>query len=40
MEQRAVFVIDKEGIARYVEYLPEAGQHPDYDKALAAAKAL
>ena len=40
MEQRSIFVIDKEGIIRYVEYLPEISQHPDYDKALAAAKAL
>jgi thiol peroxidase len=40
MEQRSIFVIDKEGIIRYVEYVPEVGQHPDYDKALAAAKAL
>jgi len=40
MEQRSIFVIDKDGIIRYVEYVPEVGQHPDYDKALAAAKAL
>jgi len=33
-------VIDKEGIVRYVEYVPEVSQHPDYDKALAAAKGL
>jgi len=40
MEQRAIFVIDKEGVVRYAEYVPEVAQHPDYDKALAVAKAL
>lgn len=35
---RAVFVIDKNGVVTYVEYVPEIGQHPDYDKALAAIK--
>jgi len=40
MEQRSIFVIDKDGIVRYVEYVPEVSQHPDYDKALAVAKAL
>lgn len=35
---RATFVVDREGIIRYVEYLPDVGQHPDYDKALAALK--
>jgi len=33
-------LIRRDGIIRHVEYLPQAGQHPDYDKALAAAKAL
>lgn len=33
---RAVFVIDKEGILRYVEYVPEISELPDFDKALAA----
>jgi thioredoxin-dependent peroxiredoxin len=37
---RAVFVIDKEGVVRYVEYVSEATNHPDYDAALAAVKAL
>lgn len=36
LEQRAVFVIDKEDIVRYVEYVPEIAQHPNYDAALAA----
>lgn len=33
---RAVFVIDKEGILRYVDYVPEISELPDFDKALAA----
>jgi len=33
-------VIDKAGIVRYAEYVPEVAQHPDYDRALAVAKAL
>lgn len=37
---RAVFVVDRQGIVRYVEYLPKIGQHPDYDRALAALDAL
>lgn len=37
---RAVFVIDPGGTLRYVEYVPEVGQHPNYDKALAAVQAL
>jgi thiol peroxidase len=37
---RAVFVIDGEGVIRYVEYLPVAGQEPNYDAALAALKEL
>lgn len=37
---RAVFVIDKEGIIRYAEYVPEISDEPDFDKALKAIKAL
>lgn len=37
---RAVFVIDKNGKIAYVEYVKETSSEPDYDKALAAAKAL
>ena len=36
LEQRAIFVIDRAGIVRYVEYVPEIAQHPDYEAALAA----
>ncbi len=37
---RAVIVIDKEGIVRYVDLVGEIGEHPDYDKALEAVKSL
>lgn len=37
---RSIFVIDKEDKIRYVEYLGEMTEHPDYDKAIAAVKAL
>lgn len=36
IQSRAVFVVDAEGIIRYVEYVPVAGREPDYDAALAA----
>ncbi len=36
LEQRAVFVVDRAGVVRYAEYVPEVAQHPDYDAALAA----
>jgi thiol peroxidase len=36
---RAIFVLDKAGKVTYVEYVPEVGQHPNYDNALAALKA-
>lgn len=34
---RAVFVVDAADRLAYVEYVPEIGQHPRYDDALAAA---
>jgi thiol peroxidase len=40
VEQRAVFVVDADGVVRYVEYVPEIAQHPKYDEALAAVRAL
>lgn len=40
LHSRAIFIIDREGIIRYVEYVPEVTQPPDYDKALAALKGL
>jgi thiol peroxidase len=40
LSSRAVFVVDEKDTIRYVEYVPEIASHPDYDKALAAVKAL
>ncbi len=37
---RAVIVIDKDDTVRYIEIVNEASGHPDYDKALGAAKKL
>lgn len=37
---RAVFVVDTTGKVTYVEYVPEATDHPNYEAAIAAVKAL
>jgi thioredoxin-dependent peroxiredoxin len=37
---RSVVVVDREGVVRYVELVPEVGQEPDYEAALAAARNL
>jgi len=37
---RAVFVLDKNGVITYAEYVPEVASHPNYDAALAAIKAI
>ena len=37
---RGTVVVDKEGIVRYIEYVPEVTSEPDYDAALKAIKAL
>ncbi len=37
---RAIFVLDKEGVIRYVEYVKEVANHPNYEAALAKAKEL
>jgi thiol peroxidase len=37
---RSVFVVGKDGLVKYVEIVPEVKDEPDYDAALAAAKAL
>ena len=39
LDQRAMFVLDRDGQVTYTEYVPEIAQHPDYDAALAAVKA-
>jgi len=31
---RAIFVVDADGVIRYIEYVPEIAQHPNYDSAL------
>jgi thiol peroxidase len=36
LEQRAIFVIDKNDTIRYTEYVPIIGQYPDYERALTA----
>lgn len=36
---RAAFVLDREGVVVYSEYVPEVAQEPNYDAILAAAKA-
>ena len=37
---RAVYIIDKEGVVRYAELVPEVAQEPNYDQALEALKGL
>ncbi|KKB74928.1 MULTISPECIES: thiol peroxidase [Bacillus] len=37
---RAVFVLDENGKVVYTEYVSEATNHPDYEKAIEAAKSL
>jgi thiol peroxidase len=40
LDARAVFVLDKDNTLRYVEYVKEVSEHPNYEAALAAAKKL
>lgn len=37
---RGIVILDKDNIVRYVEYVKENTEHPDYDKAIAEAKKL
>lgn len=37
---RAVFVVGADDTLKYVEYVPEVAEHPNYDAVMAAAKAL
>src|SRR5690606_37052966 len=37
---RSIFVVDENDKIAYVEYVPEGTDHPDYEKALSAVKAL
>jgi thiol peroxidase len=38
IESRAIFVVDKDNTIRYVEYVKEVADHPNYDAALDAVK--
>ncbi len=38
IESRAIFVVDKHNKIRYVEYVKEVGDHPNYEAAMAAAE--
>lgn len=40
LDQRAVFIVDENDTIRYVEYLKELSEHPDYEAALALLKQL
>jgi thioredoxin-dependent peroxiredoxin len=37
---RAVFILDKENVVKYVEYVPDITSQPDYAKAFAALKKI
>ncbi|WP_461205973.1 thiol peroxidase [Clostridium sp. DL1XJH146] len=37
---RGIVIVDEEGIVRYVEYVKEVSDYPDYDKALEAVNNL
>jgi thiol peroxidase len=37
---RGTVIVDKAGVVRYVEIVPELGREPDYDKAIAVATEL
>lgn len=40
LAMRSIFVIDENDVISYVEYLPEMTEHPNYEKAIEATKAL
>ena len=37
---RAIYLVDKDGIVRYIQTVPEVASEPDYDEVLAAARDL
>jgi thiol peroxidase len=39
IQSRAIFVVAPDNTLRYVEYVKEVADHPNYEAALAAAKA-
>lgn len=40
IESRAIFVLDKDNTLKHVEYVKEVADHPNYEAALNAARAL
>ncbi len=40
IQSRAVFVVDKDDKLKYVEYVPEVANHPNYDAILACVRGL
>jgi len=40
LAMRSIFVIDANDVIQYVEYLSEMTEHPNYDQAIAAVKAI
>ncbi|HET8550248.1 MAG TPA: thiol peroxidase [Bryobacteraceae bacterium] len=40
IESRAIFVVDRNNMLQYVEYVKEMANHPDYEAALRKARAL
>lgn len=40
LDMRSIFVIDQNDVITYVEYLSEMTEHPNYEQAIAAVKAL
>ena len=40
IHSRAIFVVDKDNVIRYVEYVKEVGDFPNFDAALEAAKSI
>lgn len=37
---RAIFIVDKDNVVRYAEYVPEVASHPDYERAIEALKKI
>ncbi len=37
---RAIYLVDKDGVIRYIQTVPEVASEPDYDAVLAAAREL
>ena len=37
---RDTVIVDRDGVVRYVEYIGELGEEPDYERAVAVAREL